>query len=488
MSTSRRSFLATTSALMLTPSLRAAEPVFREDAVLLERAYGALHPGLYRYNSRAEMEARFAALRGYLAQPRSLAETYIALARITASVRCGHSYPNFYNQSKAILAALFAGRDRLPFLFTWIGERMIVTRDLSGQGLQAGTEILSIEGFATRQILAVLMPLARADGHNDAKRRRILEVEGIDRYQAFDLYLPMLRPEMFARGRVTVIAKSVNGQERRTELTLMTEAERLAAVPSIDEKPKDAVLWSLERKAGGVAVLTMPSWSVYNGTWDWGAWLETQLDAMASDGTRCLIVDLRGNEGGLDCGNPILARLVESDIFGATKARRVRYRKIPDDIAPHVDTWDNSFFDWGADAVGPDNDGFFTLTSNDGDANGAMIIRPKGKRLKVKVIALIDSTNSSATFGFAQILKNTGLATLIGETTGGNRRGINGGAFLFLRLPASGIEVDIPLIGYFPSTPEPDAGIEPDIAVEITPADIAAGYDRTMAMALRTAV
>jgi len=110
-----------------------------------------------------------------------------------------------------------------------------------------------------------------------------------------------------------------------------------------------------------------------------------------------------------------------------------------------------------------------------------MIIRPKGKRLKITVIALVDSTNSSATFGFAQILKNIGLATLIGETTGGNRRGINGGAFSFLRLPASGIGVDIPLIGYFPQSQEPD------IAVEITPADIAAGYDRAMATALQVA-
>ncbi len=99
-------------------------------------------------------------------------------------------------------------------------------------------------------------------------------------------------------------------------------------------------------------------------------------------------------------------------------------------------------------------------------------------------MVLVDAMNSSATFSFARLVKDAGLGTLIGEPTGGNRRGTNGGAFLFLRLPATGIEVDIPLIGSFPTTPQPDAGIVPDVVVRPTPADIAAGTDRVMAAAI----
>jgi hypothetical protein len=57
-----------------------------------------------------------------------------------------------------------------------------------------------------------------------------------------------------------------------------------------------------------------------------------------------------------------------------------------------------------------------------------------------------------------------GLATLIGRETGGNRRGTNGGRVAFLKLPASGIEVDVPLVGYFPATPQSDRGIVPDVS------------------------
>ena len=82
---------------------------------------------------------------------------------------------------------------------------------------------------------------------------------------------------------------------------------------------------------------------------------------------------------------------------------------------------------------------------------------------------------------FGQTIKENRLATIVGQTSGGNQRGINGGAFFFLRLPGSGLEVDLPLIGRFPTTPQPDAGVEPDIAVRPTAAAIAEGRDLEMA-------
>jgi hypothetical protein len=59
------------------------------------------------------------------------------------------------------------------------------------------------------------------------------------------------------------------------------------------------------------------------------------------------------------------------------------------------------------------------------------------------------------------------------------QRGITSGAFLFLRLPKTGIEVDVPLIGQFPvaATLQPDAGLELDVLVRPTIEDIASGRD-----------
>ncbi|MEL7002212.1 MAG: hypothetical protein AAFN93_05685, partial [Bacteroidota bacterium] len=44
--------------------------------------------------------------------------------------------------------------------------------------------------------------------------------------------------------------------------------------------------------------------------------------------------------------------------------------------------------------------------------------------------------------------------------------GINGGSILFLTLPNSKIEIDLPIIGSFSIKSQPDIGITPDVQVE----------------------
>ncbi len=103
-------------------------------------------------------------------------------------------------------------------------------------------------------------------------------------------------------------------------------------------------------------------------------------------------------------------------------------------------------------------------------------------------MVLIGASNSSATFQFAQLIKENKLATLVGQPTGGNQRGINGSAFFFVTLPNSRIEVDLPLVGNFigdarptgsdiPFQQIPDAGIDPDLPVTASIDDIAHGVD-----------
>jgi C-terminal processing protease CtpA/Prc len=191
--------------------------------------------------------------------------------------------------------------------------------------------------------------------------------------------------------------------------------------------------------------------------------------------TPALVIDLRANEGGDDVGDLLLAHLTARPVRVDGLRRLVRYRRVPDDLAPCLDTWDPSFKDWG-DAAKPFDDRFFRLTRYD-DEHGDRI-EPRAPRYRGRVFVLIGATNSSATFGFARTVKQSGLATLVGQPTGGNLRGINGGAFFFLRLPNSRIELDLPLIGYFPEGAlPPDRGVDPDVLVERTVEDIAANVD-----------
>lgn len=82
----------------------------------------------------------------------------------------------------------------------------------------------------------------------------------------------------------------------------------------------------------------------------------------------------------------------------------------------------------------------------------------------------------------SETVQQNKLATLVGQPTGGNQRGINGGAFFFLRLPNSKIEVDLPLIGYFPDGEPADAGLLPDLLIEPKVEDIARGVDTELSV------
>lgn len=223
----------------------------------------------------------------------------------------------------------------------------------------------------------------------------------------------------------------------------------------------------------------MPTWALYDSTWDWKAFLQQSFEMLAIRKMPALVIDLRGNEGGLSIGDTLLAHLVDAELALPAVRRLVRYRKVPDALAPVLDTWDPGFKDWGADAV-PFDDRFYTLKRYD-DEGGGNRIKPVAPRFSGRVFVLVGAVNSSATFEFAQAVKAARLGTLIGQTTGGNQRGINGGAFFFVRLPRTSIELDLPLIGQFPVSEMPDAGIEPDIAVDVSIDDIASGRDAEMA-------
>jgi C-terminal processing protease CtpA/Prc len=324
------------------------------------------------------------------------------------------------------------------------------------------------------------MPFARADGSNDAKRIAQLSVQGFDKIETFDVFFALTRNKPDRPFDVT--AHLPNGVTRTLTLSPIDLAARRAQMKT--PPGDDVALWSLAFEPGNVARLTMPDWALYDSKWDWKAFIDNAFAEIARRDAPALIVDLRGNEGGLDCGDEILARCARAPIARTAYERRVRYRRIPPDLDPYLDTWDPSFKDWGAAAV-PIDGRFFRLLEKDGDSRAP--IAPKGALFKGRLIVLVDASNSSATFQFAETVRANRLGTLVGEPTGGNLRGINGGGFFFLRLPASGLEADLPLIGTFPLTPQPDAGIVPDIVVADTPADIAAGRDAVFERALSVA-
>jgi len=446
----------------------------KSDLTILRRSYEQLHPGLYRYNTKPQMDANFAELDRQFNRDMNLRDAYLAISIFLAKVKCGHTYTNFYNQPKLVVEALFKGKNRVPFYFRWLDGRMIVTRSFAADArLKPGTEIVTINGTSAKKILGKLMTIARADGSNDAKRVAYLEVNGNDRWEAFDIYFPIFFPSK--SNQMEIVTRPFGSAKKlRLKVTPLTDDERKAAMPANSEGR-----FTLERSDVSTAVLRMPTWAFFNSKWDWKKFIDETFDTLIDEKVPNLVLDIRTNEGGQDVGDAIISRITDREIVQGKIRRLVRYQKTPADLIPYLDTWDRSFDDWNSSATEKEGD-YYILRRYDDDERGS-VIKPTGRRYTGRVFVLVGAVNSSATFQFAQTVKSNKLATLVGQPTGGNQRGINGGAFYFLRLPKSKIEVDLPLIGQFPITEAPDAGIEPDIHVRPTAKDIAAGRDTELA-------
>jgi hypothetical protein len=100
------------------------------DLAILKSALTSLHPGIYRYLTRSQLDRYFAEIEIQTNKPLSLKEFYTKLSQLTAKLKCGHTYLNPYNQKKTLTAQLQSSLV-IPLLFKVVDKKIIVTHNLS---------------------------------------------------------------------------------------------------------------------------------------------------------------------------------------------------------------------------------------------------------------------------------------------------------------------------------------------------------------------
>ncbi|WP_265587523.1 S41 family peptidase [Sphingomicrobium arenosum] len=451
--------------------------VAASDADIAVRLLHRYHPGLLRYQTDGEWQRSVAGFRHRFGTATSLDKQFLALARLLGRVRCSHTHINPTNQSETMVAAHLGAARLLPFNFTWHGSRMIVTDDPHGLGLEAGQEISTVNRVPVRGLQRALLGYTRADGALDDKRRALLTVGEARQFETFDWLTAPMR--LWGERVLIGLGGKMRVPEERIFDTITLERRRALAPPPL---PRDAATawWTMEKR-GGIAVLRMPSWAVFNTDWEWQGWLDAQLDAMAGDGTRGLVIDLRGNEGGyFDCGRALIERIAGAPVPLPAEERLTRLGTVADEDRPYLTTWDDSLYTVGA--AFPDAGGGMRRVPIEGER----VIRPRGARFAGAVALLVGADNSSATGIFAQLVKENRLGLLVGQETGRNQRGGNGDAFFFARLPASDLSFDIPLVASHVVGFQPNAGTLPDVPVPLAATLRSDGVDVMLEAALRS--
>ena len=225
---------------------------------------------------------------------------------------------------------------------------------------------------------------------------------------------------------------------------------------------------------GDTALLTIPTFVVHDDKFPWTAWLNDAFARMEKQHTKLLLLDIRRNEGGSDeVVDTLLSHIIRRPFIAARSQPESAYERAPYVLARYLDTWDFSFFD-RTGKVEKTNGRNYALT---GRGAAADTVYPSREAYSGATVVLVGSENSSAGFIFARRAVESGAALVVGQPTGGNYRGLNGGELAWVTLPNSGVAVDIPLIAWMPATPQPDVPVTPDVVVTHRFEDVQRGAD-----------
>ncbi len=461
--------MATAGAAELTPEQA------KRDANILVQTLRALHPALDKYNTPATVDANFQRFTSRANAARDTGEMYLAATELAASVRCGHTWTNVLNQEGGIKRQLLGAADKLPFTMTLVGDRWLVLAS-AAPGIVKGDEITTIDGRTGAQVIATMLPYLRSDGASDGKRLRQLSHDRPD-YSMMDIIWPLLSPP--ADGTYRLGLKRGDQPLRTVTVSATTLSARSAALTAQGQSPPSTA-WNL-RVNGGLAVMTLPTFAFNRSKFDWQKFYADSFAELKSRKIPNLVIDIRANEGGDGAiGSALLSYLVKEPETHVSDQSVTMYERVPYKLARFLDTWDYGFFDRTGmvDKIvdGPQAGRFKFRPS----AAKVHTFTPQADRFQGKVWLLVGPENSSATYAFAKLAKQLRVATLVGQATGGNQRGLNGGQLAWVNLPNSGVAVDVPLLAssYLPDTP--DASVTPDVIVERNFALQATGRDQEL--------
>lgn len=459
----------------------------QKDFVVLKSTFEQLHPALYKYNTVAQMQENFATLAKKIdVNSMEIKEFYVLLAEFVNKIRCGHTFLNPLNLKEETTAKLFANNN-LPFYFQVVGKNIFITHNLSSfEAIKAGDEIIEIDGIKSQSIINQLLTVSRSDGNN-AMGKKISNLSLLPEedygYALFDIFFPLYFGDKASR---KIVVKHFEGKTKTYTVPCMKQEDRSKKYEAKFGKiPKEKETWTYTKPTAQTAVLKFGTFAFWNSKFDYQTYLDSVFTLIGAEKEiKNLVVDLRGNEGGSgDIRNEILSYLTSKTLqYESTSKICYRYLSIPDSVKKNLTTWDRSF-------AAPKNAADFTLNELGLYEKKATetedLIQPKAKSFKGNIFLLTNAANSSATFSFAWTFQYNKLGTIVGETTGGTKQGLNGGEMFFLNLPNSAIEIDLPLIYYYQKN-MPDEGVKPEKEVKISQKDIANGKDAVMDYVLKS--
>lgn len=443
------------------------------DFDLLWEALNTYHPGLYLHRSEQELLEIRNNLTSSITKPMSRGEWFLKLSRFTHEISCGHTYPNPYNQPGRWILSIYEEPVLLPFTFSLVDQHMVVTESFIPE-IEKGDVVSSIGGIDVHEILYTLTPYVKGDGNREETRRLDLATDNWRKYKPFD-YLFALHYSF--RDSVEIELDDNLGS---SYFPLITDAERqeFIADQGIEVQNNYDDFWSFT-VGNSIGYLKLGTFAAWQFSFDWEEYLQDVFLGLNVSEVELLIIDLRGNSGGLgEVRDKLLSYIISENVTYPSIHTYSIYRKVPKEWRSILNTYNPAMY----------NLAWKTRLNLEGkrvrffSGQRGSTIKPNKNAFQGKVVILVDASNSSATYQMSALLQKNKLATLIGAETGGSSKGITGGQYFFMELPNTKVEVDIPLIAYHTGNNE-DVPIYPDVVAKQSLADVINGIDRVRLVA-----
>lgn len=462
------------------PKISAAQLL--KEYQIIEDVILKVHPGTYRYNSEVSINNALQELKNTFSSDLSQKDVYVAISKLMAQIKCDHTFASYYNQGNILKEIIHNQKDKIPFTFKWINNKMVVTYDASKQNLPSGTEILEINSINVSSILSKLLPYAKADGSTDMSRVVQMEIDGFPyRYNGFDVMFPLLFNIKKTVNLKVLLPNERTPRELSIDLQTREERANILRQRYASFEFDKAQLWTYKNLNNKTGLITAGTFDDSGMELNWQTYFKQLFKKIKNQKIENLIIDLRNNEGGFDeIGLGLITHLIKNKGTIYDFRAKSRYKKFPESLKPYTSSWGDPWYYSMNVSTMRDKDGYYTVKDEEAET-----LKPAKNAFKGDVYYLVGPKNVSMAFYLVSSIKKYRLGTLIGEETGGNQLGINGGQILFLRLPYSKVEIDFPVDGVFTVDKKAlDMGVVPDYVVKTTKSDIIKGRDPQLEKAI----
>ena len=437
-------------ALLATPALaqRTLTPAEMEaDLFQMSDELMTQHAGLYRYATPEQIDEAFGAALIAASQPMTDLEFFRTVSRLVSKVRCGHTRAR---PSRAIRQAALERRGVLPVEVLLSGERLFVVRSLDDT-LPEGFEIVSIDGRSIADIRREAFSMLPSDGFNETGKQRQLQGQFAPYYALYvqdaddegpyavrlagedaDVLVDGLAPEAFSAAAGAREPSPIIGLELRTEDDL--------AILSVSAFGDPATGPSFPEQLGA------------------------EFTKVRASGVGNLVLDLRGNGGGDDTYGALLVSYFSPEPFG---------------YFDHIEVT----ADYEGEGGIVERGGLRLVTQHP----GTQVQQPSEPGFRGESYVLIDGWTFSTAADVATVLHHNGLATFVGEETGGGYDGNTSGRTQRRDMRNSGIEFSCPLWMYTTANvghAHAGRGVPPDHPTAPTVEDVRSGRDVELELVL----